>query len=930
MARLFDVKLSSVNLDVNVGSENPIEITVTNRSEEKLEYGITFSGSDGFDPSWFHIRKSENALIGTDETDNTSVLITIPESAPAKTYEIKPTVFDVSNPDERFTVGSTLTLTIHTNNIDDRNWFDFSLLKIIIGGVVGIGIAVLIMIALLKDSVSERHHIASIVRNYKKDNVTKEYATSFTHWKSDEAFERFVRTIFKRCTPLFKKNEIPQVDKLSLVITNYVSGVHLDKYLNALGRITRKSKAVYGNNDITECVQKYLTRDRSCISQGRPIQSNIKDLSLKERVTINDGDSLSGISLNTMYKNPACTVDLCYEQIVSRICAQDYIHDIGKKGLYNFSLSILNDQRELVWSSATIPGPYKRFTILTPSVRGRYIVYSVKGKEFFKLSELQAYGENILPVTIEKPLSFLTDGQWGSQSKEKKFTKSEPCKFSLGKSYALEKVVLYLSKGTNAEATKNRIVLNYDTNSDTISVPLQKEKRSYAISIPWRASTTLTLVPIDQDITLQEVELYGTSQMSDSALIGPEHFKCRQSSLYNNNTDYYELNAVDGKIVGKPTKTTADSLAFWEVAFPEMYDLSRVSLVSSYDQSAPLGFFKFECFDGENNIVQSFEKECARVFDRYDFNMEKCTEIQWARFTSLGKIPITLAEVFFYGKSSQKESDSLLVFSINQGSGSKTEVVRENVALNKKCSMSSVHSPRFKPENGVDGNTNNFFHSKSSPEKAWWKVTLDRNYYIDSIAIYNRKSCCQNRFANFIVTLLNKKNDVLYTIEKKKLSGMSEGFLLDSTVSVRSAKIELKNNGYLHLGEVELYTRVSGSEASITDGSISMNKDIGAVAVFTPDTTGKVTLKLTLPTISDVRRLILYTLPDKLTKDSPLEITFLDDEEKRIKKAYSLSANRERVVCVPKKIKECKYITLTGIKNKKLYLSEIQVYGGIQ
>ena len=72
----------------------------------------------------------------------------------------------------------------------------------------------------------------------------------------------------------------------------------------------------------------------------------------------------------------------------------------------------------------------------------------------------------------------------------------------------------------------------------------------------------------------------------------------------------------------------------------------------------------------------------------------------------------------------------------------------------KTESSSQYSANSYKPTNLIDGNMSNFAHTNDSGTN-WFKITLDKQYLIDKVMVYNRHNCCYDRWAESFVKLLN-------------------------------------------------------------------------------------------------------------------------------------------------------------------------------
>ncbi|MBN2216037.1 MAG: discoidin domain-containing protein [Pirellulales bacterium] len=99
--------------------------------------------------------------------------------------------------------------------------------------------------------------------------------------------------------------------------------------------------------------------------------------------------------------------------------------------------------------------------------------------------------------------------------------------------------------------------------------------------------------------------------------------------------------------------------------------------------------------------------------------------------------------------------------------------VLNNIALGKTATASSYWWP---PENAVDGDYNNFFHTANSEEDAWWKVDLtgdDTNTSIHDIVLTARYDGYTYSLTNFFVRVLDK-DGVTVVWQDKFIEDISE------------------------------------------------------------------------------------------------------------------------------------------------------------
>jgi hypothetical protein len=80
-----------------------------------------------------------------------------------------------------------------------------------------------------------------------------------------------------------------------------------------------------------------------------------------------------------------------------------------------------------------------------------------------------------------------------------------------------------------------------------------------------------------------------------------------------------------------------------------------------------------------------------------------------------------------------------------------------NVARNKTVTGSSQHSGHFPHAFLVDGNRSHFAHTNNG-DVEWFMIDLGDVYPIDSVKIYNRTDCCQERALGLYIQLSNAYN----------------------------------------------------------------------------------------------------------------------------------------------------------------------------
>ena len=111
-------------------------------------------------------------------------------------------------------------------------------------------------------------------------------------------------------------------------------------------------------------------------------------------------------------------------------------------------------------------------------------------------------------------------------------------------------------------------------------------------------------------------------------------------------------------------------------------------------------------------------------------------------------------------------------------------------------------------DGNTDGTYNNGSVSHTAFEKgAWWQVNFNSPYLIDSITIFNRTDCCQERVNTFSVSLYDALNVQVWT------SGPGQSFVVPTpntpvtfsgiNFAASSLKVQLDGTNWLHLAEVQ-------------------------------------------------------------------------------------------------------------------------------
>jgi hypothetical protein len=135
-----------------------------------------------------------------------------------------------------------------------------------------------------------------------------------------------------------------------------------------------------------------------------------------------------------------------------------------------------------------------------------------------------------------------------------------------------------------------------------------------------------------------------------------------------------------------------------------------------------------------------------------------------------------------------------------------------NLALNKPTTQSSVYDPKCYDAYGACNGkkTGGFGFHTLKENQPWWQIDLQSPYQILEIRIYNRIDIPE-RAVSLNVLFSNDAThwQLSYSNDNKCLFGGIDGnpLVLNNTDKelARYVRIQLRNNDYLHLDEVEIY-----------------------------------------------------------------------------------------------------------------------------
>ena len=206
--------------------------------------------------------------------------------------------------------------------------------------------------------------------------------------------------------------------------------------------------------------------------------------------------------------------------------------------------------------------------------------------------------------------------------------------------------------------------------------------------------------------------------------------------------------------------------------------------------------------------VNDMEKIQKLEFIYQDFNLkeENKSLLSYIRKKNEGYVEKikSLKDVLFYEDMTSKNMDN-----INLNPNPKL-----NLALNKPTAQSSVYLPEvygYDHQGACNSNKNGRFGFCTLKEnQPWWQIDLQGTYQLSEIKIYNRMDCCQERASTLNVLLSQDALnwELCYSNDQQNVFGGIDGKPLLVNVQhqvARFVRLQLRENEYLHLDEVEIY-----------------------------------------------------------------------------------------------------------------------------
>jgi len=178
-----------------------------------------------------------------------------------------------------------------------------------------------------------------------------------------------------------------------------------------------------------------------------------------------------------------------------------------------------------------------------------------------------------------------------------------------------------------------------------------------------------------------------------------------------------------------------------------------------------------------------------------------------------------------------------------------------NLALNKPTAQSSVFDPEiygYNAHGACNSNkTGGFGFCTFKENQPWWQIDLQGTHQLSEIKIYNRMDCCQERASTLNILLSQDALnwELCYSNSKENLFGGIDGKPLTVNVQhqvARFVRLQLRENEYLHLDEVEIYgipVKPNSSEWESSQDEATLSANFYAQASLPPQTTKQIAIK---------------------------------------------------------------------------------------
>lgn len=228
-----------------------------------------------------------------------------------------------------------------------------------------------------------------------------------------------------------------------------------------------------------------------------------------------------------------------------------------------------------------------------------------------------------------------------------------------------------------------------------------------------------------------------------------------------------------------------------------------------------------------------------------------------------------------------------------------------NWALSGKATQSTTYQ-QYTAGLAIDGRIDTFNHTNMGI--SWWQVELSRPIAIRQIKITNRLGTFQikSRLVPFRLIIINANGAVT---EEKNYDEVKDNYIWDNIYQVgQIVRVELINNNYLHMAEVEIWGEEASDCASYQQKYNKLNQDINQ----------RLLKYSSVPSDFNVRKDRMKTLYDSCIKLTPADQVKRTDLVEEQAKAYDdILAMRKKENDQKKQAAEAKMVEINAALKKE-------------
>jgi hypothetical protein len=394
-----------------------------------------------------------------------------------------------------------------------------------------------------------------------------------------------------------------------------------------------------------------------------------------------------------------------------------------------------------------------------------------------------------------------TDGYWHGDSVTHTHWLTNPFwGVKLDKFYTISRVDVYNRVDCCSDRIEDFMVTIYRGGLEVFSMASSSEiKTYYTLEIPNVIGDSVEImVPgTGKILSLAEVLVLGVEaewngHVFNNIALSSNGAVASQSSTLS---DAVASRAIDGDTDGNyhdgsVAVTNWMRNPVWDVTFDRFYTISHVIVYNRFDCCGDrLKDFVLLIYRGGMNIYS--DHISLGVQNKYEIKVPDIIGDKVQILLPGNSRLLTLAEVMVDGTEAEWDGP------VNVALASRGAIASQGATLdNRDASLA------------IDGNTNGYWQYESITATPWmtdpfWEVTLDTQYYISRVDVYNRDDCCSERIANFIITIYNEGIEV-FSIQPS--SDIKNYYAVDIPVIFGDkVQVMLPGNGkLLSLAEVQV------------------------------------------------------------------------------------------------------------------------------